>query len=233
MIHVEPRTVVVFGDLTCPWATLAIHRLHTTRERLGLADGVRFDLRSFPLEVINGQPTPKRTLDAEIPVVGALDPSVELRMWQGDEFSYPVTSLLALEAVQAAKEQSLEASARLDRALRRAFFTDSRCIALRSVILEVAGEAGIDVDALRDALDDGRARRSVVAQRETSESDAVKGSPHLFLPDGSNVANPGVEMHWEGEHGEGFPVVDRDDPSVYEDVLKKALASAAERGTKA
>lgn len=221
MIAVDPGTVVVYGDLTCPWATLAVHRLHTTRERLGLDDVVAFDLRSFPLEVINGQPTPKRTLDAEIPVVGGLDPSVELRMWQGDEFTYPVTSLLALEAVQAAKDQGLGASARLDRALRRAFFTESRCIALRTVILDVAAEAGLDVDALRAALDDGRARHTVVRQRETSESDAIKGSPHLFLPDGTNVANPGIEMHWEGEHGEGFPVVDRDDPSVYEELLKR------------
>ena len=43
----------------------------------------------------------------------------------------------------------------------------------------------------------------------------VKGSPHLFLPDGTDVHNPGMELHWEGEHGIGFPVVDADDPEVY------------------
>ena len=48
----------------------------------------------------------------------------------------------------------------LDRALRVAFFGQSRCISLRSVILEVAGECeSVDVDRLQAALDDGRARR--------------------------------------------------------------------------
>jgi hypothetical protein len=29
-------------------------------------------------------------------------------------------------------------------------------------------------------------------------------------------------MHWEGEKPGGFPVVDRDDPSVYDDLLRGA-----------
>jgi hypothetical protein len=33
-----------------------------------------------------------------------------------------------------------------------------------------------------------------------------------------------VTFHWEGEHGIGFPVVDADDPSVYEALLRRAAA---------
>jgi hypothetical protein len=29
-------------------------------------------------------------------------------------------------------------------------------------------------------------------------------------------------MHWVGEHPEGFPVIDADDPSVYDDLLRTA-----------
>jgi hypothetical protein len=29
-------------------------------------------------------------------------------------------------------------------------------------------------------------------------------------------------MHWEGDHGKGFPVINKDDPSVYEDLLGRA-----------
>jgi hypothetical protein len=41
-------------------------------------------------------------------------------------------------------------------------------------------------------------------------------------PDGTEVHNPGVKMSWEGEHGSGFPVVSKDDPSIFEDLLKRA-----------
>lgn len=88
------------------------------------------------------------------------------------------TTMPALEAVQAAKEQSLSAGEQLGRAL---------------------------IDQMGEARDG-----------------PVKGSPHLFCPDGTDAHNPGIEMHWEGEHGVGFPVIDRDDPSVYDDLLKRA-----------
>ena len=222
-MDVAPGTIVIWADVACPWATLAVHRLHETRRRLGLDDAVRLDHRAFPLEVVNGQVTPKNILEAEIPVVGALAPEFGWKVWQGDESEWPDSVLLALEAVQAAKEQSLRASEDLDLALRRAFFVDSRPIGMRHVILDVAGATdGVDAGKLADALDEGRARAAVMSQQEQAEQGDVDGSPHVFLPDGTDVHNPGVELHWEGEHGEGFPIVDHDDPSVYEQLLQTA-----------
>ena len=175
--------------------------------------------------MFNSRPTPKRVLDAEIPAVGALGPDAGWQLWQGDEHAYPVTTLLALEAVQAAKAQSLEASEQLDLALRKAFFAESRCISMRHVILEAAESCPrVDVERLVFNLDRGTARPAVLEQCRVAEGDTVKGSPHLFLPDGRDYANPGIEMHWEGEEGEGFPVVDSDDPSVYEDLVQAAAA---------
>ncbi len=230
MLDVEPGTVVVFGDIACPWSHLCVHGLRQARRRLGLygvvdPNSVVLDLRSFPLELFNERPTPKRTLDAEIPVVGALDPSAGWRMWQRPDFEYPVTTLLALEAVQAAKAQGLRASEELGRALRYAFFAESRTISLLPVILDVAkGCRAVDVDELAKALEDGRGRSAVLDQKETAERIGVKGSPHVYLPDGLDVANPGVEKHWEGEEGEGFPVIDRYDPSVYDDLIRRAAS---------
>jgi hypothetical protein len=51
-----------------------VYRLHRFRRSLDLDGRVGFDMRAFPLELLNSQPTPKHTLDAEIPVVGALEP---------------------------------------------------------------------------------------------------------------------------------------------------------------
>lgn len=224
-VDIAPGTIVVWADIACPWATLAIERLWKTRARLGLQNSVRFDLRAFPLELFNERPTPRITLDAEIPVVGALDPDYGWSVWKGRPESYAVSSLLALEAVQAAKDQGLAASETLDRELRRAFFVDSACITLRHVILEVAGGAeAVDVDALRAALDDGRARSKVIEQYEQAERDAISGSPHLFLP-GSDVHNPGIDMHWVGPKPGGFPVIDGDDPSVFDSILRRSAAA--------
>ena len=215
--------VVVFADIGCPWAHVAMHRLHETRARLGLQDRVVFDVHAFPLEILNGRPTPKKVLDAEIPVTGALAPEAGWQMWQRPEHEYPVTMLPALEAVYAAKEQGLKISEELDRALRRGFFGASRNVSMRHEILEIAGTVpGLDVQALAVAVDDGRARSALAADRAIAESDEVDGSPHVFLPNGEDFHNPGIEMHWEGEHGEGFPVVDRDDPAIYERLLAAA-----------
>lgn len=229
MIDVAPGTIVLYADIGCPWAHLAVYRLLAVRADMGLDAEVGLDHRAFALELVNAQATQKRILDAEIPPVGALDPRAGWEMWQGQDWEWPVTTLPALEAVEAAKEQGLPASEQLDRALRVALFGESRCISLRSVILDVAGSCDrVDTDRLAAALDDGRARRAVMEQHRLAEaSDEVNGSPHLFLPDGTDSHNPGIEMRWEGRPGQGFPVVVNDDPSVYGDLLVRAARLAA------
>ena len=222
-----PGTIVVWSDLTCPWAHVAVARLHRARAESGLVDDVRLDHRAFPLELLNGRPTPKLILDAEIPVAGALEPGAGWQMWQRPPWQYPGTVLLALEAVQAAKEQSLRAAEALDRDLRVAFFGQSRPISMRDVVLDVAERcAEVDEGVLAKALVDGSARRALMDQADEAAGPGVKGSPHLFLPDGTDVHNPGVELHWTGEKGRGFPVVDADDPAVYRDLVSRAALPA-------
>ena len=217
--------ITVWSDVGCPWATLFVVRWQAACERAGVP--FEIDHRCFPLELINERPTPKLTLEAEIPVVGALIPDFEMRLWTEPEWQWPVSTLPALEAVQAAKEQSLAASARLDLALREALFCDSRCISMRHVVLDVARRADdLDVAAITDALDSGRCRRAVIDDLAIAKSDAIKGSPHVFLPDGSDHANPGITLHWEGKPGEGgYPIVDSDDSSVL-DSLVAAIAGS-------
>jgi predicted DsbA family dithiol-disulfide isomerase len=223
MTPVEPRSIVVYGDLACPWATCAVARLHHAREQLGLVDDVAFDLRAFPLELVNERPTPKTVLDAEIPVAGALEPDFGFRVWSEPDWTWPGSVLVALEAVQAAKEQSLSASAGLDLALRRAFFRDHRPVSLLPVVLDVAAETDdVDAEALAKTLHAGGHRAVVVDQWRAAEDFGVEASPHLFLADGTDYVNPGVEMHWVEEPGTGFPIVDEDDPSVYEEILDRA-----------
>ncbi|MDQ0376011.1 DsbA family oxidoreductase [Amycolatopsis thermophila] len=213
-------TIVVYTDVACAWSTVAIVRLLRARDELGL--DVRLDHRLFLLEDVNRVPIPKRFLDSEIPVAGALEPDFGWTTWQGDPSDWPVTTLPANEAVHAAKRQSMRAAEELDLALRRALFRDSRCVSLHHEILDIArGCAHVDAGALAASLDDGRARGEMMRDYRANR-ELVQGSPHLFLPDGHDVHNPGIELHWVGEQGAGFPVVDRDEPGVFADLVKRA-----------
>ncbi|MFC4033260.1 DsbA family protein [Streptomyces polygonati] len=221
-----PDTIAVFTDLNCSFAHVAVHRLHETRRRLGLDGRIWFDLRAFPLELFNEEVNARPGVDSEIAVLGALEPEAGWRLWQGPDWTYPVTTLPALEAVQAAKEQSWQASEQLDRALRRAFWAEGRCISMRHVILDTARSTGVvDVDALARALDHGTARAAVTAQHRAAAGGRVNCSPHVFLYDGTDSANPGVTARWvNGAFGVGYPVIDADRPAVYEELLTRAAA---------
>lgn len=223
MLDVAPSTIAVYGDIACPWSHVATYRLCEARSRLGLVDAVIFDMRAFPLELVNGRPTPKDVLDAEIPVAGALAPKAGWQMWSAPTWTWPVTTLPALEAVQAAKLQHLRFGEDLARLLRRALFAESRCVSMRHVVFEIAGDVdGLDLDRLTHDLDAGAGRRAVLEHLAHATDGSVKLSPHVFTADGTSMPNPGIELHWEGEHGRGFPVVDDDDPSVYDRLLRLA-----------
>jgi predicted DsbA family dithiol-disulfide isomerase len=223
-LPVTPDTIVVYSDLNCSFAHVAVHRLHETRRRLGLDGTLWFDHRAFPLELFNRRVNERPGVDSEVSVVGALEPEAGWRLWQGPDWTFPVTMLPALEAVQAAKAQGWHASEQLDRALRRAFWAEDRCISMRHVILDVATETdAVDVDALAAELDTGRFRARVHEHFAQARDGRVNCSPHVFLHDGTAMANPGVERHWiNGRFGVGFPVIDSDDPSVYELLLRRA-----------
>lgn len=218
-VTVAPGTVALYTDVVCAWSTVALHRFYAARSRLGLDDQVRVDHRLFLLEDVNRFAIPQRMLDAEIPVVGQLEPALGMSPWAGEPSSWPVTVLPADEAVHAAKQQSPAAAEQLDMALRLAFFRDSRCISMLHEVVDVArGCDLVDADAIAAALDDGRARAAMMADYRAHRED-VQGSPHFFLADGSDVHNPGTEQH---SSDAGYPVVDSDDPSVYDDLVRRA-----------
>ncbi|MDX3523655.1 hypothetical protein [Streptomyces scabiei] len=229
MISVLPGTVAVYADLACPWAHVAVHRLWRIRAELGLAEAVRFDHRAVLLEVVNRGTLPKPVIDAEIPVAEEMEPGAGWRPWAEPDWRWPVSRLLAAEAVQAAKEQGPVASEALDRALRRAFFADSACITMRHVVLDVAGSVPeVDAGALGEVLDTGRARAATLAHVADFAPGGAVTSPHLFTADGGSWPNPGVDYDWAGPPGDSAVVLKSDDPSVYRRILTAAAESARE-----
>jgi predicted DsbA family dithiol-disulfide isomerase len=203
-----------------------VWRIHDAIRRLGVGDRVSIDHHAFPLELFNSEPTPRWRVDVEAPVAQTLAPRAGWQPWSAPDSAWPVTLLLPMEAVLAAKLQSLEASAALDRGLRRALFGESRCISLRHVILEVATEADVvDVAALAAALDDGRSRAALAEDWRTAQGDEVRGSPHVFAPDGTNAQSPGIEIGWEDDGSPGGRYwIEADDPTAIDDLIRRAAS---------
>ncbi len=229
-MQVAPGTLQVWSDIGCPWSHAVVWRLHDARTRLGLDGRVAFDHHAFPLELFNSEPTPRPRLETEWRVAAALAPRAGWQAWSEPAHTWPVTMLPPMEAVQAAKTQSVAASEELDRGLRRAFWGESRCISLRHVILEVANTCdSVDVAALAAALDDGRARRALFDDWATAHGDEVRGSAHLFAPDGTNAQNPGIVIGWrEDGAGGGEAYIEAEDPRAIDDLLRRAAGSHAE-----
>jgi predicted DsbA family dithiol-disulfide isomerase len=210
--------IVVVSDIGCPWAHIAVHRLVAERARRGLTVELPIDHRAFPLELVNGRPTPKELLDAEIAVCRELEPDAG---WASpsEPWSFPVTTLPALEAVQAAKAQSAELSATLDHELRTAMFRDWRCISVFPIVFEIAAEvAGLDVERLRGDVRAGEGRSQIWSDLERLVP-VVPGSPTFVLPDGSVHHNPGIEV--EGL-ADGDPVVAEHDPGAVARLVERA-----------
>ncbi|MFF8958723.1 DsbA family protein [Streptomyces sp. NPDC014894] len=208
-LHATDEAVVtVWSDIGCPWATLALATLHTAAAERGRE--ILVDHRAFPLELFNSESTPKPIIDAETVAIGALAPELGWRLWAGPDWRYPVTTLPALEAVQAAKAPAvggLPASDQLDTALRHAFYGQGRCISLTSVILAVAADCPlVDETALADALAQGTARAAIHRDFAVARGPRVQGSPHLFTASGVDAHNPGADFVWTGDpYDGGFP----------------------------
>jgi predicted DsbA family dithiol-disulfide isomerase len=218
-VEVPPNTIAIWSDIGCPWSHAVVWRLHDARRRLGLTERVRFEHHVFPLELFNNEPTPRPLREAEWEVASRLAPRAGWQAWAAPDHAWPVTMLPPMEAVQAAALQSSTAAEELDRGLRRAFWGESRCISLRHVILEIANETdAVDVAVLSQALDDGRARRRLFDDWAVASGSEVRGSAHVFAPDGTNEQNPGIVVGWVGN----APRIEHDDPAAIDAFLQRA-----------
>jgi predicted DsbA family dithiol-disulfide isomerase len=227
----EAGVIQVWSDLLCPFAYLAVHQLHAARAGRppdDPASRVRFEHHAFALELFDGAHR-RRATDAEVAGLGGIAPSAGLRIWAAPDDLYPSTVLLAVEAVLAAEAQSHTAGELLDLALRTAFWTDSRSIAHRQVILDVADEVmrrqpngGLNVASLAAALDDGRHRANLTRDHAFARTGAIAGSPTFVLADGYTVTNPGITVHWEGPELARVPIVDHYESGVYDELLDRA-----------
>lgn len=150
---------------------------------------VRVVEKPFPLEVLGGEAAPRGLLEQEWWIAAIQEPAAEFAPYEGDD--WPTTTLPAFEAAWCAFRQGEEIGHDYDLRVRRAFFAQSRNIGKREVLLEIAGEAGLDMQRFERDFSGEEARRTVLEEcRIGQESYEVRSTPTVMLPDGKKLRHP-------------------------------------------
>jgi predicted DsbA family dithiol-disulfide isomerase len=221
VIPAGTHALVVYSDLRCPWAHVAVHRLLAAAERRGVGSELFIDHRWFPLGD-EALPDDAEALDRELGAIRAIEPDAGWSTWADSDHPFPTSSRRAAAWVQAAKAASPDASAALDRALRRALFAERADLTDDEVIEGIAADlASLDLDAVRAELSSERPEAELDRQREQSATDLVPASPTIVAADGTSWTNPGVDFEVGGD---GTPEIEHDDPAVYDEIIETYLA---------
>lgn len=145
--------------------------------------------KPFPLEIAGSGAAPRDILEQEWWLAAIQEPSAEFAPYEGED--WPATTLPAFEAAWCAFRQGEEAGHDYDLRVRRAFFAQSRNIGRREVLLEIAGEAGLDMGCFERDFSGEEARRAVLEEcREGREHYRVRGTPTVMLSEGKKLRHP-------------------------------------------
>jgi hypothetical protein len=149
---------------------------------------VRLVERAFPLEVYGGGPPDREELELEIWLAALQEPDAIFKPFGRD---WPATTLPAFEAAWCAFQQGETVGREFDLRIRRAFFAESRNIGKREVMLELAREAGLDMDQFTRYFNHGEAHTAVLDEgRRGQELYNVRGTPTIMLGDGTKLRHP-------------------------------------------
>ncbi len=146
---------------------------------------VRLVRRAFPLEVYGGGPPNRKELEQEIWLAALQEPEAVFKPF-GDD--WPATTLPAFEAAWCAFQQGEAIGRDFDMRIRRAFFAEGRNIGRREVMVELAREAGLDMDRFTRSFDNGEARTAVLAEGQLGRDRYnVHSVPTPMLSDGTKL----------------------------------------------
>lgn len=165
--------IQVFADVGCPFAHVGLARFVERRRDVG-PDAVRLHVRSWPLEIVNGQPLDPQFIDEEIVEIRE---QLDTDLFDGfSADAFPASSLPSLALTAAAYRHDVTTGEEVALEVRSLCFREGRDIAAATVLDEVAARHGLtvtddDVAQVHTDLDDGREM-------------GVIGSPHFFTPGG-------------------------------------------------
>lgn len=188
----SPVAITHYSDVLCVWAYIAQIRVDQLRQHFG--DKIAIVSRFVP---VFGD-TPKKIGEgfrerggweayaAHVASVVAKFDHVSLGSdaWNRVRPQSSLVPHAMLRAVHLLEREEIVPVGELDRLawqLRLSFFRDGRDIGRMPVVLEIASELGLPVDALRARLDDGSAWAALHADHEAVKEEGVRGSPTFVL----------------------------------------------------
>lgn len=175
--------IEVFADVGCPFTHVGLRRFVERRDELG-RDDVRLRVRSWPLEVVNGQPLDPTFIAEE---VDDLRDQLGPELFTGfDGSAFPATSLPAMTLAAVGYDMDVTTGERLSLELRDLLFEQNVDVADPDVLEALAARHGIQVD-----LSD---HRRVLADHAEGVERGVIGSPHFFTPAGGFFC-PSLDVH--------------------------------------
>lgn len=149
---------------------------------------VRLVERAFPLEVYGGGPPDRKELELEIWLAALQEPEAIFKPFGS---AWPTTTLPAFEAAWCAFQQGETIGRDFDLRIRRAFFAEGRNIGQREVMLDLAREAGLDMEHFSRYFNHGEAYAAVLEEgRLGKELYNVRGTPTIMLGDGTKFRHP-------------------------------------------
>jgi predicted DsbA family dithiol-disulfide isomerase len=185
-------TLELYSSIECPFAYLAIYRLRKVWS--DYADGLHLTWRALSLEFVNQVGNSHPLFEAEIKIIQQIEPSIPVQSWSRAEWDWPVTLFPAFEALACAQAQSSDAAFAMSWALRYAYFAESRNIALRHELMDiakqVAQDAPLDIKQLMKDWDSGRYKQIALSESQRGWHELkVDGSPTFVLSDGRQVSD--------------------------------------------
>lgn len=166
--------IEVFADVACPFTHVGLRRFVDRRRQLGAAE-LTLHVRSWPLEVVNGEPMDPGFIAEEIDEIRE---QVAPDLFVGfDREAFPATSLPALTLAIAAYDAGPSVGEAVSLELRDLLFERGVDIADPDTLSALADAHGIAVD-----LSD---HRRVLQDHAEGVARGVVGSPHFFTPTGA------------------------------------------------
>ncbi len=169
--------IEVFADVACPFTHVGLRRFVERRAERGDPEPVHLRVRSWPLEVVNGQPLDPEFIAEE---VDEIREQVADDLFTGfSQDAFPATSMPALALAAVAYDVDVATGEAVSLELRDLLFEQGRDIADADVLAGVAARHGVAFDPADPPVD------RVHADHAEGKERGVQGSPYFFTPAGA------------------------------------------------
>ena len=168
--------IQIWADFECPYSyfqTIVLEKLQAKYQ-----DRLEIVWRAFELTPVEGSISPTQSYIDNLQAAKS-EPIIVQENLDLITPKYLTYTWLAQESVYFANTQGL--SLKLARALFDAFFLHGLDISSEDVVMQIANKVGIDLQQLRQALDNGELTKHVMADEQEFKTYGFQGLPAMLI----------------------------------------------------